>query len=551
MSSRKYLQGGASAGLALLLLAVLVVLNYLSARHVSRRLDLTHNREFTVAPATRKLLAALDDVVTVKVYFSKDLPEQVASIPTRIRDLLAEFEAYGRGRLKIESVDPAVEPGNRAEGPQPGHPPGTGDGARAQQAAAGRRLPRPGPVLRRPDRGHPGGQQQHQPRVRAGEPDPQDDPAEADHRLPQRLRRSRAVPRIPHDRRAAARALRGRVGRPRRRQDGAGQGRDADRRRSAQASRRSRPLRDRPVPDARRPGAVPDRPVRDRPALVRGEPDRHRARRPAQELRRRRQAATGGRLGHERAGAAPRRPGVRRRPDADHQRVPAVAEAHRRQHLGDPRHGQPAPEPGAPVHLAGRGGQGPRRRLRGHRAVPLDPVRPRRGPPGQRAPQGAAAAARGRPQALLPRPRHHRAAEELLRRQAGTAGRPQGSQPRGTARAGDRAGRDPRTDPGPGRLDPDRRRRRHRLRLRLDAAAARLRRQRRLLPQRGRLADDGRRPDRHPQPGRRRADARPEAARGRRELRAVDQHRWSSRLLVVALGLVWRATRKSRRVVLA
>jgi gliding-associated putative ABC transporter substrate-binding component GldG len=110
MSSRKILQGSASAGLALLLLAVLVVLNYLSARHVSRRLDLTRNREFTVAPATRKLLAALDDVVTVKVYFSKDLPEQVASIPTRIRDLLAEFEAYGRGRLKIESVDPQANP---------------------------------------------------------------------------------------------------------------------------------------------------------------------------------------------------------------------------------------------------------------------------------------------------------------------------------------------------------------------------------------------------------------------------------------------------------
>jgi gliding-associated putative ABC transporter substrate-binding component GldG len=99
-----------SAGLGVLLFAVLVLVNYLSARFLFQRFDLTRNGEFTVAPATRRILADLDDVVNVKVYFSRDLPEQVATIPTRARDLLAELQAYSRGKLKIESVDPQSSP---------------------------------------------------------------------------------------------------------------------------------------------------------------------------------------------------------------------------------------------------------------------------------------------------------------------------------------------------------------------------------------------------------------------------------------------------------
>ena len=95
MASKTVKRGGLSVGLALLLLAVLVVLNYLAARHFFHRFDLTENREFTVSPSTRKVLASLDDVVSVKAYFSKDLPERAATIPARVRDLLYYASAVG------------------------------------------------------------------------------------------------------------------------------------------------------------------------------------------------------------------------------------------------------------------------------------------------------------------------------------------------------------------------------------------------------------------------------------------------------------------------
>ncbi len=73
-------------------------------------MDLTERRLYTLAPTTKELLNDLDDVVTVRVYFSRDLPPALLPLKRGVDDMLEEFkEAAGR-RVQIEYVDPAANP---------------------------------------------------------------------------------------------------------------------------------------------------------------------------------------------------------------------------------------------------------------------------------------------------------------------------------------------------------------------------------------------------------------------------------------------------------
>jgi len=93
----------------LLLAAILAVINILSYRHFLRA-DLTDNRQYTITESTKKVLAGLDDVVNIKVYFSRKLPPYLTTLTDQIKDLLDEYRTYARGKLAIEFIDPANDP---------------------------------------------------------------------------------------------------------------------------------------------------------------------------------------------------------------------------------------------------------------------------------------------------------------------------------------------------------------------------------------------------------------------------------------------------------
>lgn len=90
---------------ALAIAILLIVANYLAARHPVR-LDLTENGKYTLAGATKDILGGLDDVLTVKVYFSSDIPPELMAIRRDVDDLLAEYKSAAGDKLRIEYVDP-------------------------------------------------------------------------------------------------------------------------------------------------------------------------------------------------------------------------------------------------------------------------------------------------------------------------------------------------------------------------------------------------------------------------------------------------------------
>jgi gliding-associated putative ABC transporter substrate-binding component GldG len=95
--------------MTLLLAAILAVINVMSYRHFLRA-DLTDNRQYTISASTKKVLAGLDDVVNIKVYFSRKLPPYLTTLTDQINDLLDEYRTYARGKLNIEFIDPASDP---------------------------------------------------------------------------------------------------------------------------------------------------------------------------------------------------------------------------------------------------------------------------------------------------------------------------------------------------------------------------------------------------------------------------------------------------------
>ena len=88
---------------------ILVAANVVAQRWFSRW-DLTEKREYSLSPATKKLLGGLEDRVVINAYFTRRLPPYLANLRRQVQDVLEEYRAFSRGRLEIEFADPGNDP---------------------------------------------------------------------------------------------------------------------------------------------------------------------------------------------------------------------------------------------------------------------------------------------------------------------------------------------------------------------------------------------------------------------------------------------------------
>lgn len=96
---------------ALILLAVLfVAVNVLAAFILSGvRLDLTKDRLYSLSPASEAVLAAIEEPVTLRLYYSKRLgaaAPQYGVYAERVQDVLREYEQRAGGKIILEIYDP-------------------------------------------------------------------------------------------------------------------------------------------------------------------------------------------------------------------------------------------------------------------------------------------------------------------------------------------------------------------------------------------------------------------------------------------------------------
>lgn len=94
--------------MTLAVLGSLVLLNVVGLAFFGR-LDLTRHKQFSLSQATRSLLRELHEPLTVRAYFTKDLPPPHASNARYVRDMLEEYYAQSHGKVRFEFIDPAAE----------------------------------------------------------------------------------------------------------------------------------------------------------------------------------------------------------------------------------------------------------------------------------------------------------------------------------------------------------------------------------------------------------------------------------------------------------
>lgn len=94
-----------------------VAVNVLSTTLLkSARVDLTADRLYTLSDGTRRILAGIEEPITLRLFFSDAAATPYPSIKSygqRVRSLLQEYEALADGGIRLEIIDP--EPFSTAE----------------------------------------------------------------------------------------------------------------------------------------------------------------------------------------------------------------------------------------------------------------------------------------------------------------------------------------------------------------------------------------------------------------------------------------------------
>lgn len=104
-------QMATTSAVGLLVMALIAILINVLSNWFFFRMDLTRNNAYSLSPSSRKLVRDLSDPVIVKAYFTPDLPPPYSAYERYVRDLLEEYHAASRGKVRFEFAlpNPPVE----------------------------------------------------------------------------------------------------------------------------------------------------------------------------------------------------------------------------------------------------------------------------------------------------------------------------------------------------------------------------------------------------------------------------------------------------------
>jgi gliding-associated putative ABC transporter substrate-binding component GldG len=89
----------------LLVVFILILVNLLSEQYFFR-LDLTENKRYTLSKATKDILKDLTEPITVKAYFSEDIPPQLIKTRNDFREMLVEYGKISGQMVVFDFISP-------------------------------------------------------------------------------------------------------------------------------------------------------------------------------------------------------------------------------------------------------------------------------------------------------------------------------------------------------------------------------------------------------------------------------------------------------------
>lgn len=122
-----FLKNKKAAGIQLLLIIGIALCANLLAEELIIRFDMTENNRYTLSPASIDIAESLDDPVTVKAYFSENLPPNLSRVKNELLNFLEEFRAYSDNNLEYKFINPNKDQATGKEAQQAGIRPVTID----------------------------------------------------------------------------------------------------------------------------------------------------------------------------------------------------------------------------------------------------------------------------------------------------------------------------------------------------------------------------------------------------------------------------------------
>jgi ABC-type uncharacterized transport system involved in gliding motility auxiliary subunit len=107
-------RSGVFSGAGVLAAAVLAALLNLLSQTFFARGDWTAGNRYSLSQASRQLARSLEDPLLVKVFISDNLPEPHAAYGRYVGDILREYRAASRGKVKAEFLNPDASDKNRS-----------------------------------------------------------------------------------------------------------------------------------------------------------------------------------------------------------------------------------------------------------------------------------------------------------------------------------------------------------------------------------------------------------------------------------------------------
>jgi gliding-associated putative ABC transporter substrate-binding component GldG len=92
----------------LLIVGILIFINLVSVQYYFR-IDLTEDNQYTLSDATKNIMKSLDEPITVKAYFSENLPPNVAKTKEDFEEYLIEYARLSDNNLVYEFLNPSED----------------------------------------------------------------------------------------------------------------------------------------------------------------------------------------------------------------------------------------------------------------------------------------------------------------------------------------------------------------------------------------------------------------------------------------------------------
>ncbi len=92
----------------LIVIGILIVVNFFSYQ-LFYRLDITQNKDYSISKVSKNAVKNLDEIVSIKAYFSKNLPSRYITVRQEVEDILNEYKNYSNGKISVEFIDPTSD----------------------------------------------------------------------------------------------------------------------------------------------------------------------------------------------------------------------------------------------------------------------------------------------------------------------------------------------------------------------------------------------------------------------------------------------------------